>query len=69
MKEKQAPKIEIDKHAIRFTFSNGNGLNLLWRDLFCPKNHHQSFQDNILFAIERCFRVRGRGKGSFNYHP
>jgi len=48
------PKIEIDKLALRFVFTNGDGANLFWRDLFMGQ-HHKSFQNLVMEFLQRLY--------------
>lgn len=49
------PKIEIDAHALRFTFVNGDGANLFWNDLFAPVPHNDKFQHKVMLLLKRLY--------------
>ncbi len=48
------PKIAMDKKALRFTFTNGDGVNLFWEDLFVGKRH-SDFQVEIMRSLFRLY--------------
>lgn len=46
--------IALDKDALRFSFSDGSGVNLFWINLFSPMPN-QTFQDEILRCLFKAY--------------
>lgn len=49
------PQITIDRQALRFMFTNGEGMNLFWADLFSPKPHITDFQAAVMENLHRMY--------------
>ncbi len=48
------PTIDVDKLAIRFTFTDGSGCNLFWSNLFVGQGH-ENFHVEIMRNIHRVY--------------
>ena len=48
------PTIDVDKLAIRFTFTDESGCNLFWSDLFIGQRH-ENFHIEIMRNIHRIY--------------